>query len=139
MSTNLSYGNDMLISVQPFDSKTKKLKSSQSSSPSSAIKDLIDNNILKQSGKQRIPNTSYFTDRDYLGICVCMVTVDTIILPHKSWQFSFDLWIKNRSKWYYHTFKMSRDNFKQLHANINFNENNSGQNIYIHIFPSIYP
>ena len=123
MSTNLSYGNDLLINVESLEKKTDL---NQLPAPSSAIRQLIDDHILRQASSQNIPNTDHFTDRDYLGICICQITVNSIILPHKSWQFKFDLWIKNKSKWYFHTFQMSRDNFKQLHANINYNENNTG-------------
>ena len=96
---------------------------------SSALRPLIDDNILTQAATQRIPQNEHFTDRDYQTLHVCNITFGSIIDP-KLWLFSFDLWIKHKSKWHYHTFTMNRDNFKQLDYNITINENNSG-NFYI--------
>ena len=128
-SRHSKYGGNLIQIDDGLDGSTDL---SSLPSPTSAIRLLIEKGILKEAAKQRIPKTKYFHDRDYLTLLVCNITVNSIIVPHKLWQFSFDLWIKNKSKWYYHTFKMSRDSLKQLHAMICYNENNSGiYDVYI--------
>eukprot|EP01084_Bolivina_argentea_P252192 423249_1 len=136
-SRHSSHRDRLLIDVQNSNSKID-LKSLPS--PHAAIRSLIDQKILLLGENTDIPQTQYFMDRDYLGLCVCNISVNTIILPHKSWQFSFKLWIRNKMKWYYHIFKMNKNNFKKLHSNIQANETKSDKGQSILFFPEqIYP